>query len=102
MVHVVNASVTPSVNLTDTTNDSGVLELIGVPTSTQGYADRRDETGLFHATRPIRPARRQIRIPRNPTLTAVAADGHRVTFTIDRLSSITVATSDNRCNADRQ
>ncbi|MEK7110930.1 MAG: hypothetical protein AAB867_03685, partial [Patescibacteria group bacterium] len=37
-VRIVNASVTPSIDLTDVTNASGVLQLVGVPTSTQSYS----------------------------------------------------------------
>ncbi len=37
LVHVVNASVTPSIDLLDLTNASGVLQLVGVPTSSQSY-----------------------------------------------------------------
>ena len=36
-VRVINASVTPAIDITDTTNVSGSLQLVGIPTSTQGY-----------------------------------------------------------------
>ena len=67
-IQIVNASVTPSINLVDTTNASGLLELIGVPTSTQGtrYLCRNRAIRRY---RPTRPAGRAIRIRYHPCLT---------------------------------
>ena len=36
-VRVINNSTTPTINLTDITNQNGILQLVGVPTSTQNY-----------------------------------------------------------------
>ncbi len=61
-VQVVNASVTPSIDVTDTTNASGVLELIGVPTSTQGYQIFVSKPGFSRCANLSATAGREIRI----------------------------------------
>jgi hypothetical protein len=86
-VNVVDASVTPSINLTDTTNASGVLELVGVPTSTQSYAVTVTKDG--YSTDQTNAAK--------PKLTVVAQTVTAATFAIDRVSQLTVYTSNNRC-----
>lgn len=87
-VHVVDASVTPSINLTDTTNASGVLELVGVPTSTQSYAVTVTKSG--YSTDQTNAAK--------PSLTVVAQTVTAATFAIDRVSQLTLSASDNRCS----
>jgi hypothetical protein len=97
-VNVTNASVTPSINLTDTTNVNGVLELVGVPTSTQAYT--------VAVTKPGYSSDQTYSIggvgnpnPSKPNATVAAQTVTAITFSIDRLSSLTVSASDNRCNA---
>jgi hypothetical protein len=97
-VQVVNASVTPSIDLTDTTNNAGVLELMGVPTSTQGYQVTVTKNGYStDATYP--PGAIGNPNPVQPNLTAAAQMVTMGTFAIDRLSNVTVSVSDDRCNA---
>lgn len=95
-MHIVNASVTPSIDLTDTTNASGVLELVGFPTSTQGYHISATKSG--YSTDQTYP----VGAPVNPNplkLNATVVDQFvtALSFTIDRLSSLTVYSSDDRC-----
>src|SRR5258708_819773 len=64
-VVVTNATVTPSISFTDTTNASGVLQLVGVPTSTQAYhvvvtksgysSDQTYQSGLGSNPHPVKP-----------------------------------------------
>jgi hypothetical protein len=97
-VHVVNASVTPSVDLTDTTNDSGVLQLIGVPTSTQGYTVTVTKPD-YSTDETYPPGAAGNPNPTEPSLTATAETVTAATFFIDRVSSLAISTVDNRCNA---
>lgn len=95
-VQVINPSVAPSINLTDTTNASGVLQLVGVPTSTQGYQVIVTKPGYstdrtYPLGAPLNPN------PAKPNLTVAAQTVTAATFIIDGLSSLTVHTSDNRC-----
>jgi hypothetical protein len=97
-IRVVNASVTPSIDLTDTTNASGVLKLIGVPTSTQGYQIFASKTGYssaqtYPAGAPSNPN------PLQPNITVASQTVSNVTFAIDHVSMLTVSSTDDRCNA---
>jgi hypothetical protein len=97
-VEVVNASVTPSIDLTDTVNASGVLKLIGVPTSTQGYQIFVSKPGYSSAqTYPLNGTGNPN--PVAPNITVASQTVSNVTFSIDRTSALTVRTEDNRCNA---
>jgi hypothetical protein len=97
-VQVVNSSVTPSINLTDTTNASGVLQLVGVPTSTQGYQITVTKPG-YSSDQTYPPGGAGNPNPVKPNITAAAQTVSSVTFGIDRVSGLTVSSVDNRCNA---
>ncbi len=97
-VQVVNASATPSINLTDTTNASGVLELVGVPTSTQGYSITITKPRYStDQTYPVGGAGNPN--PVKPNATVVAQTVTALSFSIDRTSSLAVSATDDRCNA---
>jgi hypothetical protein len=95
-VHVVNPDVSPSIDLTDTTNASGVLQLVGVPTSTGGYQIMVSKAGYSSdQTYPFgAPANPNPNKP-NPNVSAETVTG--LTFQIDRTSALTVHATDNRC-----
>ncbi len=96
-VEVVNASVTPSIDLTDLTNSSGVLKLIGVPTSTQGYQIFISKPGYSSAqSYPLGAAGNPN--PIQPDITVASQTVSNVTFAVDRVSALTVTTEDDRCN----
>ncbi|OGY98070.1 MAG: hypothetical protein A3A43_03110 [Candidatus Liptonbacteria bacterium RIFCSPLOWO2_01_FULL_56_20] len=97
-VHIVNASVTPSIDLTDTTNASGVLQFVGVPTSTQSYQVQAGKTG-YSSDRNYRPGDPANPNPLNPYATVAAQTVTNVSFVIDRVSRINVNTSGNTCAA---
>ncbi len=97
-VRVVNASVTPSVDLTDTTNASGVLKLIGVPTSTQGYGIFISKPG-YSSAQTYPPGAAGNPNPVQPDITVATATVSQVTLAIDHVSALDVATVDDRCNA---
>ena len=95
-VNVANASITPSINLTDTTNASGVLQLVGVPTSTQGYQVIVTKPG-YSTDQTYPPGAPSNPNPTEPNLTVANQTVTNATFRIDRTSQVTVLTSDNRC-----
>jgi len=97
-VNVINPNVIPSINLTDTTNASGVLELVGVPTSTQGYFISVTKPGYSSdRTYPLGGAGNPN--PVTPNVTVAAQTVTSLTLSIDHTSSFAVSTTDNRCNA---
>jgi hypothetical protein len=95
-MQVTNASVTPSINLTDTTNASGVLELVGVPTSTEDYHIVATKAG-YSTDQTYPPGAPANPNPLKPDATVLAQSVTSVTFAIDRVSTVSVVSSDNRC-----
>ncbi|MEK7465737.1 MAG: carboxypeptidase-like regulatory domain-containing protein [Patescibacteria group bacterium] len=95
-VHVVNTSTTPAIDLTDTTNQNGVLQLVGVPTSTQGYQVTVTKVG--YSTDQTYP----VGVPANPNpivghLSVLAQTLTPVTFQIDLLAPFVMETKDAFC-----
>ncbi|OGZ52831.1 MAG: hypothetical protein A3B25_01090 [Candidatus Ryanbacteria bacterium RIFCSPLOWO2_01_FULL_48_26] len=95
-VHVVNASVTPAIDLTDTTNASGVLQLVGVPTSTQSYAVTAIKSG-YTSEKTYPPGDPSNPNPINLHATVAAGTVSEVTLTIDETSDLNVKTSESTC-----
>ena len=95
-IHVSNASVTPSIDLVDTTNASGVLLLVGVPTSTQRYAITVTKPG-YSSDQTYLPGASGNPSPTEPHLTAAAQTVTQATFKIDQVSQLIVNTTNNRC-----
>ena len=94
-MEVKNASVTPSIDLTDTTNVSGVLELVGVPTSTQAYSVVATKGG--YSSDQTYSATVSNPNPSKLPLTVAAQTVTAATFSIDQLSQLNVYASDDRC-----
>jgi prepilin-type N-terminal cleavage/methylation domain-containing protein len=95
-VRVVNTSVNPTIDLTDTTNNSGVLQLVGVPTSTNAYKIYVSSTGYStEQTYPIgAPANPN---PIHPYMTVQSGRLSDVTFIIDELAQATIFTQGPAC-----
>lgn len=95
-IRVVNASVTPTIDLTDTTNASGILKLIGVPTSSQGYQIFASKSGYSAAqTYPVGGAVNPN--PLQPNITVASQTVSNVTFAIDKVSTLNVLTTNAQC-----
>lgn len=97
-VHVVNSSVSPSIDLTDATNQSGVLQLVGVPTSTQSYEVTVSKSGYstgqtYPTGDPENPN------PVTPHATVAAQTVTSLSFAIDLLSDFEVKTLNKFCGA---
>ena len=96
--HVVNNSVTPTIDLSDATNASGVLQLVGVPTSTQNYQITVSKTGYSsEKTYPVGDP--QNPNPAKPHATVAAQTVTQLSFSIDRVSRVNVYSSGDRCEA---
>ena len=96
-VNLVNASVTPSINLTDATNNLGVLQLVGVPTSTQGYRVYVSLSGYttdrtYQIGDPANPN------PSKPDATVAVGTLTQISFAIDKASKINVYSQDVICS----
>jgi len=95
-VQIVNASVTPSIDLSDLTNMSGTLQLVGVPTGTQSYAISVSKSGYSsERTYPANASSNPNPVKPNATVAVQAITN--LTFGIDRTSELDVISSDKVC-----
>jgi len=95
-VLVRNTSTTPTITINDATNNSGTLQLVDVPTSTNAYQITVSKPGYTSGrTRqqgdPVNPN------PTVPHSTVASQLITAVSFAIDRISTINVATHDQYC-----
>ncbi|MCR4275662.1 MAG: prepilin-type N-terminal cleavage/methylation domain-containing protein [Candidatus Wolfebacteria bacterium] len=96
-VNVTNSSTTPPINITDTTNLNGVLQLVDIPTSTASYRIPVSKSGYssertYPAGAPSNPN------PTKPDATVASQQVTSISFTIDRLSVINLSTQDKFCS----
>jgi len=96
-VHVVNNNVTPTIDLIDATNSNGVLQLVGVPTSTQSYEIEVSLDG-YSSERTYSPGDPENPNPKKPHATVAAQTVTEVSFEIDRLSEVALTTKDIVCS----
>jgi hypothetical protein len=95
-VTVVNPSITPAINLTDTTNNSGTLQLVGVPTSTQGYQITVSKAG-YSSAQTYSTGGAGNPNPLQPNITVAQAQLSTASFAIDRTSVLSVSATNNVC-----
>jgi hypothetical protein len=97
-VRVINNSTTPSIDLTDTTNASGVLQLVGVPTSTQNYYIQVNKNGYSsERTYRIGDVSNPNPLPQYTHATIQAQTLTTASFSIDKVSTLKILSSDNLC-----
>lgn len=97
-VHVVNVSTTPAIDFTDTTNASGELQLVDVPTSTQRYAIEVSKPG-FSSERTYAVGGAGNPNPAKPHATVAEHTVTELSFAVDALVPVTLATVTTRCVA---
>jgi len=97
-IHVVNASVTPSIDLNDQTNVGGVLQLVDIPTSTQSY---QVSVGLpgYSTERTYPQGAPGNPNPVKPHATVAQQVVTLLSFSIDKISSLKVKTIGPTCIA---
>ncbi len=96
-VHVVNYSASPSINLTDTTDNDGYLELYGVATGTNAYTITASKTGYStDQTYPVGGSGNPD--PLKPNSTVAAEQVTSVSFSIDTLASLAVTSVATSCD----
>ncbi len=97
-INISNSSTIPTLNFTDTTNQSGVLQLIGVPTSTQSYHVKVSKEGFssdqtYKINDPLNPN------PIKPDATVIPQTVTQLSFVIDLVGSLIFSTTNNLCDA---
>jgi hypothetical protein len=95
-VRVVNAAITPTIDLTDMTNNDGVLQLVGVPTTTDSYQIWVTKPGYSsEQTYPLGGALNPN--PIHPHQTVEVGALTDITFYTDALTTTTIATTRATC-----
>ncbi|MCC6405410.1 MAG: prepilin-type N-terminal cleavage/methylation domain-containing protein [Candidatus Yanofskybacteria bacterium] len=93
-VHVTNASVVPAVDLTDTTNNDGLLQLVDIATSSVGYHITAQKTG-YSSDQTYPPGSPPN--PLQPDATVATQQLTIASLAIDRLSTLSVRARDQVC-----
>lgn len=95
-VTVINTAVTPAINLSDVTNQDGLLQLVDVPPSILGYQISVSKSGYSSgATLPSgAPGNPN---PTKPHATVAVSQVTQVSFAIDRVGSINWRTASPTC-----
>lgn len=95
-VNIVNSSVTPNINFTDTTLADGTLTIVDAPPSVGGYRITVTKNGYStDRTYPVGGAGNPN--PISPDVTVVLQQITQVSFTIDRTSTVPITTLNNQC-----
>jgi prepilin-type N-terminal cleavage/methylation domain-containing protein len=97
-VLVKNTSTSPSLTINDTTNNSGSLQLVDVPTSTNAYQVTVSKTG-YTASRTYQPGGSTNPNPTKPHATVASQQITALSFSIDRVSTLNVFAHDELCRA---
>ena len=95
-VAVTNASVTPSLVINDVTNSSGILQLVDVPASVNGYNVSVTKDG-YSLDRTYPPGGGQNPNPLKPNATVSAGQVTQISFFIDQTSTIQLSTKNQLC-----
>ncbi len=95
-VQVVNNKVSPSINITDTTNTNGILQLVHVPPSFESYAITVSKAG--YSTERTYATSSQNPNPVKPNATVAAQTVTQLTFAIDQISNINYSSLNTTCS----
>lgn len=95
-VHVVNTDLNPDITIDDTTNNDGILQLVDIPPSVNGYQITVTKSGYstdktYDLNLPGNPN------PLQPHATVATQQVTSVSFFIDRVGTIAVTATDNQC-----
>jgi len=97
-VHVHNIAFNPAITIDDITNNSGVLQLVDIPTSTSAYQVSVSKSGYsseetYPMAAPSNPN------PIKPHATVASQQVTQISFSIDKTSSLTLNTTDEFCES---
>ena len=95
-VTVMNNSTTPTLLITDTTNNDGYLQLVDVPTSTEGYQVWATKSG-YSSERTYQPGALENPNPVRRHGSVATDELALVILPIDRLAAVSVALHDEFC-----
>lgn len=95
-VHIVNNLVSPTVNITDVTNSSGLFQIIDAPPSIEGYQIAVNKSGYSESSTTARTL--AVPHPVIPFATVATQAVTSLSFAIDKMSSLTVSSVTPTCS----
>ena len=95
-VSVVNNSLNPTIVINDLTNNSGVLQLVDVPTSTSAYEIAVSKNG-YSSARTYALGAPENPNPVKPHATVASQQVTSISFAIDKVSAVNFKTTDSMC-----
>lgn len=95
-VKVVNNSTSPTITIIDQTNASGQLQLVDIPTSTNRYQITVSKAG-YSTSVTYMPGAASNTNPIQPHATVASQQITAISFAIDKVSTLTVKSQDDRC-----
>jgi len=96
-VHIVNNQVSPPINMTETTDNNGWLELVDVPPSVESYQITVSKDG-YSEEKTYPPGAPNNPNPVKPHATVVAGQITQITFVIDKVSTLNVYSMNQYCS----
>ncbi len=96
-VLITNTTVVPNITINDVTNASGMLQIVNTPPSVQSYSIQISKSGYSSdGTLPVgAPSNPQ---PTKPHATVAVQQLTQASFSIDRVSSLSVSTKNTTCS----
>jgi len=95
-IEIKNPSAVPAINISDTTNNEGALSVIDVPPGNEAYEISVTKNGYSsektYATTVVNLH------PTKPNATVLAQQITQISFSIDKISTLSVSTIDKNCN----
>jgi len=95
-VHVENTTLVPPVSFDETTNNDGLLQLVDVPPALESYRIIVSKPG-YSTERTYPPDDPVVINPVKLDATVIVQEVTQITFTIDKVSTINVASSTSTC-----
>jgi len=97
-IHVVNSGVNPNINLSDTTNVNGALQLVDIATSSAKYEITVTKSG-YSSDKTYTPGDLSNPNPLKPHATVAKQQVTQISFAIDKESTLNLKTTDQMCVA---
>lgn len=96
-IHVVNSKVTPSIVIDDTTNNSGVLEIVDAPPGSNAYNITATKAG-YSTDKTYPPGGSGNPNPSKPDATVLLQQVTPISFSIDQLGALSISSVTSLCS----
>lgn len=95
-VHIVNSKVTPNIIIDDTTDNNGLLQVVDAPPGTEAYKITVSKDG-YSTDMTYTPGQSGNPTPTKPDATVVIQQLTQISFSIDKLSSLSFSSVTPEC-----